>query len=57
MVRDSVAGAPVLAMLAEPSVGWGRSVQISSDQGRHDCPSEKEPVFLQGPEQNWIEIW
>jgi hypothetical protein len=56
MVRDSVADAPVLAMLAEPSVGWGRSVQISSDQGRHDCPSEKEPVFLQGPDQNWIEI-
>ena len=56
MVRDGVADASVLVMLAERVIGRGPSLQISSDQGRHDCPSEKEPVFPQGPDQNWIEI-
>ncbi len=46
MVRDGVADASVLATLAEPAIGRGPSVQISSDQGKHDCPGEKEPVFL-----------
>jgi len=56
MVRDGIADASVLAMLAERVIGRGPSVQISSDQGRHDCSGEKEPVFLQKPDQNWVEI-
>jgi len=56
MVRDGIADASVLATLAEPAIGRGPSVQISSDQGRNDCPGEKEPVFLQKPDQNWAEI-
>ena len=51
MVRDGVADASMLAMLAEPVIGRGPSLQISSDQGRHDCPGEKNRFsYKAGPE-------